>query len=337
MPHLITFIIILFITFYGFKFVDRAHMRERSRIFGQYIRHNLHCSIRKFIDRFISPYFLRQLLVFIDMICGFFEGIEGQEQLIELVNINIHNNDFNKLNDDKQDDQNELYQDQTHQNDFNKNKRNQDNKSNDNENKFNNTNDDNIFRILSNIAYENYNDITSLSNVDISNISNSSKNSVTDTTKFLLHETDLTIDKIPLNIKSDMSESKISDQQSCLNNSNKQEELNKYNANNLGESEAEFIRKSLLLNNIKKKMSALSEKMNSEKINSDISIDLSESDSDISEDDQSSDDFDDRTNRFIETTEPVKKTKIKIDPIKVKTRTSIERRGNKIQISIKRD
>lgn len=139
-----------------------------------------------------------------------------------------------------------------------------------------------------------YNDITSISNTsNASKISNEQRNPPTDDIVPIGNST--TINNLPINIKSD---------------------------------DQEFIKQSLILNNIKKKIIEVSKN----KIE-DTSIDLS----DDSSNDNTSGEYpmstEDRTNRFIETTEPIKK-KVKITN---KTKTSIERKGNKLQISIKRD
>ena len=81
-PHILSFYICLLMVIFSLKFTERSHMRERSRLFGKYIRNCM--SNKSIIDRILSPIVLQQILVIIDMICGFFEGLEGHEQLIIL-------------------------------------------------------------------------------------------------------------------------------------------------------------------------------------------------------------------------------------------------------------
>ena len=74
-------IVAFFMVFHCLKFMERAHMREKMRLFGKYIRDHLHVKAVSFIDIFLSPFIMKQFLVLLDMFTGFTEGIEGHEQL----------------------------------------------------------------------------------------------------------------------------------------------------------------------------------------------------------------------------------------------------------------
>jgi len=339
-------------------------MRERSRIFGKYVRENISEKFRYLIDKIISPYFLRQFLVLIDMICGFMEGIEGYDQLITLStvkdkevqiednncttqtcsSINIENNGLNNqiidnlaieeksisdersisdgksisdersISDGRSVSDNKLTSTDKFQTDkmftdklftddksfFVDSQISKIDESDSTHNELTSQNHINPKSIEHNNELQDQtpkNDATSLSNAsDASQISNPQRYALTDDIVPIDNST--TVNALPLNIKSD---------------------------------DQEFIKQSLMLNNIKKKMA-------------EVSIDLSDDESDNgSNDNMSNHSTDDRTNRFIETSEPTAKKRVRINPIATnrnnssKTKTSIERKGKKLQISIKRD
>ena len=73
-------------SYYSLKFSERAHMRERARLFGKYIRCNFP-QMYNTIDQIFCNFILRQFLVVLDMLTGFIEGIEGQENMLAFTTI----------------------------------------------------------------------------------------------------------------------------------------------------------------------------------------------------------------------------------------------------------
>jgi len=73
-------LLVTIFVFYGLKYTERSHMRERGRLFGKLLR--VHIPYIHFIEKYLSEYLLKQLITLLDIICGFFEGLEGNEQLV---------------------------------------------------------------------------------------------------------------------------------------------------------------------------------------------------------------------------------------------------------------
>jgi hypothetical protein len=412
--YTISFLICTLMILYSFKFTERSHMRERSRLFGKYIRENISNKFRLAIDKIFSPFFMRQLLVIIDIICGFMEGIEGYEQLIIFSkNIDKPNNLDNKINIEN------------NNNNHLDNKPNKliDNNSIDNKSldSIDNSMDIKSDKLIDNKSIDNISDKfdhrslnksndESLDKLDISDnsIDNKSEKLIDDKSLDKLHKSlnksnddkldnisedkliddkslnklndniyitqdkliydekslDKLIDKLDeksisdekFNIKDSFDKNNNIDMISLSNSSTSSKYINisptdelvsknitpaenEVTINNIpvnikSDDDDKFIRQSLILNNIKKK---------EVKQENTVSIDLSDDENGVNndEDDDILDKYsiDDRTNIFLETSEPIikqKNNKIN-EKITNKTKTSIERKGKKLQISIKRN
>jgi len=190
-PYYISFIIVTSISWFGLKYTKRAHMREKTRLIGKYIRSKFPLMITNVIDNYISPYILQQSIVFIDMSCGFLEGIEGNEQLYILEkNIKSNNNNNNNINNNLNITQNITNVDNQLNNNNNiiNNQNNQLNNLSDQNNQLNDLSDQN--NQLNDLSEEN-NNIKDSNNEH--NIKETKKN-----TELLTHES---INEIPHNIQ----------------------------------------------------------------------------------------------------------------------------------------
>jgi hypothetical protein len=305
---------------YSIKFTERSHMRERSRLFGRYIRQNILQKMRYLIDDFLSPIFLKQLLVATDMFCGFIEGIEGQEQLLVLTiagkNEQVNNDKESAIVNDHRQLSRQANNDCKHQveNGINikpiKDYNNVDDRLLEAERSLVKTTkpellafDVSAVELINNeVAEPKSNpmattDLTSLSNA--SNVSNVSSNiNIAD---------DIISTREPLKSAND---SDLKDNDAPIETNNI--------PINIKSDDQEFIKQSLILNSIKKKIASTVPKYNT--------IDLSDDDLDDSPNEFP---IDDKTNRFIETSEPINKTNRR-----GKTKTSIEKNGNKLRISV---
>jgi hypothetical protein len=82
-PHSLSLLFVICCIFFGLKFTERSHMRERARLCGLFIR-NFSPKFKSFTEKYLSEYFLKQLMTMFDIMCGFIEGIEGEEHLVIL-------------------------------------------------------------------------------------------------------------------------------------------------------------------------------------------------------------------------------------------------------------
>ena len=343
MSYMISILISIFMIGYSLKFMERAHIRERSRLLGKYIRENISENIRHLIDQVISPIILRQLLVVIDMVAGLVEGIEGNERMVILtttkdkdiqtdISVQAVDEDIGSLKQIAFQLDNRV-QDHVSDHEIDH----VDHRVSDHDkvskphgpsrdaglhdgshDKLHDEPRDGALHAIETSREEkekekmlnsnNLDEIMSLSSNESSLYSNIPKPAISITDNIVLMKSiteSANCNNIPYNIKTD---------------------------------DQEFIKQSLMLNSIKKKLADIVKTEEKKEKLDNVSIDLSDEDDDNdNNNDKNNKDpgtnINDLTNRFVETTEKP----IKIQPTKKpKTKTSIEKRGKKLYISVKR-
>lgn len=336
-PYFVSFFIVLFLIFYSLKFTEKSHMRERSRLLGKYVRENLPQPVRSIIDKIISPYFLRQFMVILELLSGSMEGIEGKEQLVILEKLISdekqllfdnnneqllfdNNNEQSLLDgeqlliDDKRsiDNSNESLNNEESLNDNNDEPLNDNNEEilNDNNEALNNNDNE----PLNNKLLINQESSNNINNEPLNNIIGDFNNEQIVSPD--IKQLELDIEQLDIDLDPNLDPNLDPDLDPDIKRLETDIPINNLPINM--KSDQEFIKRSLT------------------KIN-DASIDLSddeENNDNNYNDSVNNYSIDDGTNRFIETTE---QNYIKIIPKRIRKKTSIEKEGKKLRIRIKKN
>ena len=86
LPYIISFCAVSSATIYMMKYTERAHMREKGRLVGKYVREQvLPNRVVQAMDTYVAPRVSNQILVLMDIFVGFLEGIDNTRPLYALV------------------------------------------------------------------------------------------------------------------------------------------------------------------------------------------------------------------------------------------------------------
>jgi hypothetical protein len=102
MSYYFSFLIIQYLIFYGLKYTERPHVREKGRYIGLYINKILgEFKYSKYTIGLLTIHLLEPLVTLLDIITGIIEGIGEIKPLIEFTKIELENQniDIKPIND----------------------------------------------------------------------------------------------------------------------------------------------------------------------------------------------------------------------------------------------
>jgi hypothetical protein len=294
----------LFICWFIIKFCDRLSIKRKSQNFGKFIRSNLPLKMLNYLNVYLIPHLLDQLLVIFDIFCGFLEG------LMDKTTFFINKDDIILLPKNQDNDYPLIKYDN-----FNSNiSDNLDNNSNTNNEKDQLENNDSKIENSENNSNDQNNRINDSNNHDDQNIEileklNESNPKESSTQSFFPLPTNITMTSA--DPENDNSKLKIRN-------------------NILSYEDKKFLNESLLLNKIKNNKMEIKTNNVRVDISEDDNFDI-DTENILDEDETIDDDYSDKPNKFYDSTEPIKRIKLG------KIKTLIEKKGNRVKIGIKKN